>query len=157
MRDRILEIVLLLIDYLQEQREYLTDIDDISSQLETLGYSDHEISTAYNWLLERYGAGPEEHFRSFPKMHLSNRVLTPGERRLLTCRAHGFLIRLIHMGIIDDARFEVILDRLAALDQQPATLAQTKLVTSAVVFDDVEGAESLNMFDRVKGSSPHIN
>lgn len=157
MRDRILEIVLLLIDYLQEQREYISDIDDISSQLETLGYSDSEISTAYNWLLERYGNGPEEYFADFPKRHRSNRVLTPSERRQLTSRAQGFLIRLVHMGIINDAQLEVVLDRLSGLEQLPASLAEVKLVTSAVVFDDVDGAETLNMFDKVKGPSPHIN
>ena len=92
MRDRILEIVLLLIDFMQQNRGAVSDIDDISSALEMEGFSEREISAAYSWLVKRYGSWPECLYERFPSTHLSNRVLTAVERRRLTPDAHGFQI-----------------------------------------------------------------
>jgi uncharacterized protein Smg (DUF494 family) len=147
MRDRILEIVLLLIDFMQQNRGAVSDIDDISSALEMEGFSEREISAAYAWLVKRYGSWPECLYEHFPGSHMSNRVLTAAERRRMSPEAHGFLIKLLHLKLVDDAEFEDILEGTAARGAGAITLEDIKLLASSVVFQDSEESAGLNLFD----------
>ncbi|MBD3332398.1 DUF494 family protein [candidate division GN15 bacterium] len=157
MRDRILEIVVFLIDYMQEHREQVSDIDDISSILETMGYQDDEISAAYSWLMDRINPDAEEYFASFPVRHSSTRVLTASERALLSTEAQGFLFKLMNLGLIDDEQFEIVLDRLSVVSTASVTEEEIKTVASAVLFHDVEELDGLNLFDITSPLSPFVN
>lgn len=157
MRDRILEIVVFLIDYMQEHREQVSDIDDISSILETMGYQDDEISAAYSWLMDRINPEAEEYFASFPLRHSSTRVLTASERALLSTEAQGFLFKLVNLGLIDDEQFEIVLDRLSVMSAASVTEEEIKTVASAVLFHDIEELDGLNLFDITSPLSPFVN
>ena len=54
MRNRILEIVVFLMDFMREHSEQQAAPDDISLELKDMGYSEQEIDTAYNWFLEQF-------------------------------------------------------------------------------------------------------
>lgn len=157
MRDRILEIVLLLIDFMQQHRGAVSDIDDISSSLEMEGYSEREISAAYSWLVKRYGSWPECLYERFPDSHFSNRVLTTAERRRLTPEAQGFIIRVLHLGLVDDAEAEDILEGTAVRGSGSVSLEDVKKLASSVVFHDVEESEGLNLFDSSDNTSLFVN
>jgi len=157
MRDRILEIVVFLIDYMQEHREQVSDIDDISAMLETMGYQDDEISAAYSWLMDRINPEAEEYFASFPSRHSSVRVLTASERALLSTEAQGFLYKLVNLGLIDDEQLEIVLDRLMVVSSDDVSEEEVKTVASAVVFHDVEELDGLNLFDITSPRSPFVN
>lgn len=157
MRDRILEIVVFLIDYMQEHREQVSDIDDISSMLETMGYRDDEISAAYSWLMDRINPDAEEYFASFPTQHSSVRVLTGSERALLSTEAQNFLYKLVNLGLIDDEQFEIVLDRLSVVSPSDVNEEELKMIASAVLFHDVEELDGLNLFDITSPRSPFVN
>ena len=67
MRDRILEIVVFMVDFIQEKKGQMSSTEELSSTLKTMGYSDLEISSAYAWLMERFDDSPEKYFSDFPK------------------------------------------------------------------------------------------
>jgi uncharacterized protein Smg (DUF494 family) len=156
MRSRILEIVILMVDYIQEKQGQFFNAEELSSALKTMGYTDFEISSAYSWLVERFDNSPEEYFSNFPKMRVSNRVLTDYERRQLTPEAHSYLLRLLNMSLVDQEQFEAILERASLFAVQPVTLDQMKLIVSSVLFRDVDDLEHY-LGDESEGPSTFVN
>ena len=80
MDSRILEIVFCLMDYAQETEDQMEDISEYSSNLRGLGYTEYEISTAYNWILNHIGSPIESLYSVFPEGAGTCRVLTELER-----------------------------------------------------------------------------
>jgi len=147
MRNRVFEIVVFLIDYMQGDAGRLSDTDDLWPALESQGYSDDEISSAYSWLLNRFENTPQNYFSGFPVTHSSNRILTAFERSQLTTEAHGFLLKLLYASVINDEQFETIMERISTFGPKPVTLDQAKLITSSVVFSELDEFDTLTLFD----------
>lgn len=133
---KILEIVVYLIDHIRENQGQLSDMDDVSSDLRSMGYTDNEISSAYCWVMDRYGTSDQVYFSEFPDEHNSLRVLTGSERYQFSADAQGFLFRILNLGLIDDEQLEMILDRGTMLGPKPVNLEQIKLIASSFVFSD---------------------
>lgn len=138
MSDRILEIVIFLMDYMRSHQNQLADTDDFSSTLRNMGYTDNEISSAYFWLLNRFDSAPEELFADFPLVSQSTRVLTESERLSMTTGAHGLLLKLISLSLIDEEDLETILERVALFSADQVDEEGIKMVASAIVFDDLD-------------------
>jgi len=147
MRNRVFEIVVFLIDYMQGDAGRLSDADDLWSTLESQGYQDDEISSAYSWLLKRFENGPLHFFSSFPTRHFSNRVLTDSESSQLTTEAYGFFLKLLNTSVIDDEQFETIMDRVSVFGPKPVTLDHAKLIASSVLFSELDEFDALSLFD----------
>lgn len=143
MRNRILEIVVLMVDFIQEKKGHLSGSEELSSTLRTMGYTDVEISSAYSWLMDRFDDTPEEYFSNFSAVASPNRVLTELERSILTPEAHNYLIRLLNLSLIDQAQFEMILDRATLLAAQPVVLDHMKLLVSSVLFREIDEVDQL--------------
>ena len=143
MGNRVLEIVVYLIDHMRENSGMLPSMDDLTPDLHSLGYSDNEISTAYSWVIDRYEHSNEPFFAQFPEEHHSNRVLTQYERLQLTPEAYGFMVKLVSLSVIDDEQFETVLERAFSISPQRVSLEQIKLVTAAVLFNEFSEIESL--------------
>jgi uncharacterized protein Smg (DUF494 family) len=147
MGDRILEIVVHLMDHIRDNQGRLAEMEGVVSELKNLGYTDNEISSAYSWLLERFDVTDNTFYSNFPEQHFSTRILTNFERYQLTTDAHGFLIKLLHHGLIDDEQFESILERGGMFSPKPVTLDQIKLISSAVVFRDPRDADNFSWLE----------
>lgn len=147
MGNRVLEIVVYLIDHMREHQGILPSMDDLTPDLQSLGYSDSEISSAYSWVIDRFEHNDEPFFAQFPEEHHSNRVLTQYERLQLSPEAYGFLVKLIALSVIDDEQFETVLERAFSVSPQRVDLEQVKLVTAAVLFNEFSEMESLALLD----------
>jgi uncharacterized protein Smg (DUF494 family) len=157
MRNRILEIVVFLIDFMQGNKGQLSGTEDLSSVLEAEGYSEDEISTAYSWLLQRFDNAPEQYFSEIPDMNSSTRVLTPTERLQLTSDAQGFLMKLVNLSLVDHEALEAILERVSVFGSRSVSLDQIKLIASSVVLTDVDEVDDLALADGNSDRSLHIN
>ncbi len=157
MRNRILEIVVFLIDYMQSHNNTPSDSDDVSSVLEAEGYSDDEISSAYSWLLQRYDSAPEQYFSDFPPARTSVRILTQSERTQLSAEAQGFLLKLFHVSLIDSEQLEMVLERVSTFGPSAVDLDQMKLIASSVVLDDLDDFDSVSISQHAETSSLRIN
>ncbi len=157
MRNRILEIVVFLIDYMQGNKGRLAGSEDLSSVLEAEGYSEDEISTAYSWLLQRFDNAPEQYFSDISPMNSSSRILTPTERMQLDSDSQGFLFKLVNLSLIDHEQFEGIMERVAVFGTKSVTLDQIKLIASSVVLSDFEELDDINLADVSVDHSLHIN
>jgi uncharacterized protein Smg (DUF494 family) len=130
-------------DFLNDNQGRVDEIETLFAEFRNLGYTDNEISCAYSWVMERYEETEEVYYSQFPAQHQSSRILTEFERHQLTADAHGFLIRLLHLKLIDDEQFESILERGTLFSSKPVTLEQIKLLSSAVVFRDASEFEGV--------------
>ncbi len=157
MGNRILEIVVYLMDHMRENHGRLPGVDDLSPDLRNLGYSDSEISSAYSWVMDRYESSHETYYSSFPKQHSSNRILTGFERSLFSTEAHGFLVRLMNLDLIDDEQLESIIERGGVFGPRLVTVDQVKVIASAVVFGEFGELNGFSLFDSQIDPSLKIN
>ena len=144
MRDRFLEIVVFLMDCMRSNNGRFPDSDDFTSTLQTMGYSDTEISSAYYWLVNRFEEAPEQLFSDLASSQSVNRILSARERVRLTTEAHGLLVKLLTLRLISSEQFESILERINVLDAEPVTVNQLKLIASSVVFREHNEYESFD-------------
>ena len=157
MSNRILEIVVLLIDYFRESQDHFSNMDDLSVSLKARGYTDSEISSAYSWLMERYENSPESYFSSFPDLNGSQRVFSEEERFQLSIDAQGLLHKLLSLGLIDNEQFESVLERAAMISNMPLDLDQVKMVASTLIFRDIDELERFASADPVEENSHYYN
>lgn len=134
-------------DFMRQHRGHQSSGEDLSSALKNMGYAEYEITTAYNWFLDKFDDTPEQYFSSFPATHLSNRILTPVERGRISPDAYGFLIKLMSMSLINDEQFEFILERTAMFESESIALDQIKMIVSSVVFEDLDDLDNLSILD----------
>jgi uncharacterized protein Smg (DUF494 family) len=154
---RILEIVFCLMDYVQDSGDDMENMSEYSSSLRNLGFTEQEISTAYNWILGHTGLPAENLYTKIPERSGSNRVLTESERARLTSDAYGFLLRLFNLGILDCEQFEAVLDRLTLSGRRLVTPEQVKLVVSAVLFNEFGRTDNDLLSDLSSDRSSSIN
>ena len=157
MVSKVLEIVVFLIDYMQGNSGRLPNTDELSETLETHGYSEDEIASAYTWLLQRMEQAPERYFTDFPSSTKSVRILTPSERLALTQEAYGFLVKLYENELLDQEQFEIILERATVFGPRAVTLDQVKLLASSAIMSDLADHDNIMMFDGSGPASPNFN
>ena len=147
MRNRILEIVVFLMDFMREHSERQSAPDDISLELIDMGYSDNEINTAYNWFLEQFNSSIEEYYKDFPDTANSVRVLTEEERQQLSSESYGFLLKLLNNRILNPEQFETVLERVLLLIGETIDVDRMKIIVSSVLFKESVVTEDSLYFD----------
>ena len=141
MRNRILEIVVFLMDFMREHSENQPAPDDISIELKDMGYSDTEINTAYSWFLEQFNSSVEEYYNDLPENACSVRILTAEERLQLSSDAYGFVLKLLNNRILSSEQFETILERILLLHGETIDVDRMKIIVSSVLFHDIDHAD----------------
>lgn len=140
-RDRFLEIVVILISQLNEDHGRLDDIEEISAYLKTQGFSENEISTAYSWILDRLQTDTEFVYDNRHNGSAS-RVLSDIERQHFATDAIGYLMQLTHFGILSDDQVESVLERGMLIWPSPVSLEQIKILIDSILFSDSMARES---------------
>lgn len=157
MRNRILEIVVFLMDYVRDDPDRQSEADDVSVALKNLGYSEQEISSAYTWFLEQFKGTPEQFFNKFPDNCTSQRILTDAERMYISPEAYGLLMKLLNSSVISNEQVEAILERAVFFAAEPITFEQMKIIASAVVFNEAGDIESPTLLRPTNDRSHLVN
>ncbi len=111
------------------------DIESVVTSLQEEGYSQGEIDSAVNWFFEQEQARP--HFvgkQSTVPPVIGFRLLHPTEQLHISAEAHGFLLQIRQLGIIDDLAVEEVIEH-ALMTGWPVDLPLMKAVTSSYIFD----------------------
>lgn len=98
-----------MISQLEESPSYL-DID--VSELQKLGFTQSEISTAFSWLVGRVDESRKKEL-SDPELSTSKsfRMLHEGELSLFTKEAWGRIVNLNSLGLISNSDIERIIEK----------------------------------------------
>jgi uncharacterized protein Smg (DUF494 family) len=140
MYQRIMELLVLLMDEFGKVSMQSDQMDHISEDLLRRGYTEQEINTAFFWLYHRFwGEGDN----SFPHSldiqepaETAHRMLNSVERRYVTSEAFGYLLQLRNLKLITNRDMEKIIERTVILEVVPAGIEEIKMVTQSVLFED---------------------
>ena len=133
MYERIIEIIVYMITELRVNSE----ISERSiSELEDLGYSTSEISTALSWIADGVATNDNAFVKYLENSEHSFRVLNDIEKDLLTPEAWGELIQLTSLKILNIEHIEAIIERVTFLGIRKLDKAQLKSVVASIVFNE---------------------
>jgi uncharacterized protein Smg (DUF494 family) len=144
MRNRVLEIVVMLMDSVQENDTWISDIDDMSSTLRSMGYTDQEISSAFGWLAERFHHAGDRFFVNFSRVQSTNRILSQHERLRWTPDAYGFLLKLFNYGLITNEQAEMIIEQALVYTPREVNVERVKRIAAALMFADLDMLDDLD-------------
>jgi len=140
MQERIIEIIIFLLEQFQQKPEK-DSATDLSKELATRGYTDHEINLAFSWVTT----------------HLQTRNMHSGsdyelnapvddvdlEKLIITPEAYGYLIQVYHLGMLKEYDIEDVIDRALSVGSNHITLDDVKKVTAAIIFNSEPGSNNL--------------
>lgn len=140
MYNRIMEILVLLMDKFGDRSWEVDQIDQLNNDLIERGYTEHEINTAFTWLYNRFGddsgGKPLRKIESLEPGEMSHRVLHEAESRYITPAAFGYLLQLRHLRLIGLKEMESIIERSLLFAVQPVSLEEIKSIAHLVLFED---------------------
>jgi Smg protein len=118
------------------------DAETLSRRLSAAGFEREEISAALDWLsaLERAG-----HSRVSDRFSHSGgfRVYTDQELANTTADTRGFLLFLENAGILNAPQRELIIERIAALEEPGIALERVKLIVLMVLWNQKQPLDAL--------------
>jgi len=140
MYQRIMELLVLLMDEYGSQSLQSDQMGTISEDLIRRGFTEQEINTAFFWLHQRFGrAGEASGIQSRviqEPADTSFRILNTFERRCFSTEAFGYLLHLLGVRLISLRDVELIMERVLMLDLAPASLDDSKMLVQSVLFED---------------------
>jgi len=141
MHERIVEILLLLMDELHENKR-LGDID--VTALARHGYTPTEISSAFSWLFDRIEGhhAPSERFQDTSPGSI--RLLHPAEQAVFTPDGYGYLLQCHQLGLLSAEEVETVIERTMMAGFTTAGAQEIKALVAGMLFDS----------DRTTGGGP---
>lgn len=104
-------------------------------------YNRAEIGAAYSWLIQHQKESGKSAYSDLisefaeqwdePRMH---RLLHPAEAMILTPKLHGYLLELLHIGLIDPLQMEQIIENVMLHYNEPLKLPALKTMIAETVF-----------------------
>ncbi len=141
MNERVVEILVYIMTEMRRNQNVSSNLDLLSSSLIQKGYSESEISSAFSWLMDRINNEPEEVFEKHgPAFRHSVRHLHEIEKSVISVEAHGYLIQLHALGIIDEFDLEQILERGLMLGIPRVSVEEIKSIVAGMFLASEEGS-----------------
>jgi uncharacterized protein Smg (DUF494 family) len=137
--EKVLEIVIYLIRYLEENGGRFESIKDMAKDLREQGFTDNEINKAYVYILDQYRQ-PGFVIRSsaHSKSRFYRRILSDYERGFFTSEGYGALIQMKHLGIIDDLQLEMIIERATFSGQDKIDAAAVRSLAWSFIITNTQ-------------------
>lgn len=134
MDERLLDIVVFMVARLRDEPPRAKPFRKLANDLQTMGFSEHEISSAYSWMFDRWGGKRDSFVPDMPRGAPSVRVLAPREQLALSSEAIGYLFRLVELGILKAPDFEEIVEACVQSGRDCVTVDEMKVIVSGALF-----------------------
>ena len=100
-----------VIGEIQSRKIKVDEIEGISDELMQRGFSQREVATAFSFFMDRMNRDASRMEVSQPAGRNSYRILHDVERQYIGPEAHGYLIQLTHLGLLDSTDIEELVER----------------------------------------------
>lgn len=131
LRERVLAIVNFIARYVLGSGDEPISEHELMSELLAEGFERDEITDAFSWMETTAFTEPGPSLSStFCSPPAPMRVFSAEETQLIDIEARGFLVRLRHMGLIDDEIEEGLIDRIYQVSEEPVSLQEIKILTA---------------------------
>ncbi|MBT5877068.1 MAG: DUF494 family protein [Candidatus Latescibacteria bacterium] len=135
MSEKVMEILVLLMQHMQDEQGHFDDISDVSQNLTGQGYTQQEVTTALTWLLERLQEQAEPMIASTPPItSRPNRILHAIEQLIISPEAYGYLIQLRDLELLDDLQMETMIERAMLTGARHISLNDMKSIAASVLL-----------------------
>lgn len=133
--ERIIEIIIYVISSLKNSKVIS---DDNIRELEMLGYTRSEISTAFSWLAEKVETVRVED-KGMPFFKTNGfRILHDFEKDLFTKEAYSELLQYMSLGLLNNEQLEVLLHKAAIANFTSVDSKLLKHFITSIHFDHLE-------------------
>lgn len=139
MKESMLDVLIYLLEEYESEKDYDNEREFLTHELVTAGFDSFEIGQAWGWLDDlAIQVESTDHMVAFSKLY-STRVLSAHEKAHLSSDAQSFLAILQTSDLIDTVTYELILDRLIALEcgADELNMEQVRWVVLMVAFNRV--------------------
>lgn len=133
MQERIIEIIVYLLEEFQ-QKQNTEKYTDLSKVLLSRGYTESEINFAFSWIFNHLQKSGEEKLE-FSYEPGSIRVLHDLEKLVIAPEAYGYLLQLLHLGMIKEVDMEDVIERALSIGSTRITLDDVKSMAATVIFN----------------------
>jgi len=123
-----MDLVVLVAELSQKKKK-----SEIDEELLHRGYSSAEIEQALFWMSSQWKPLDIAESGSFDRPVF--RMLSPWELFNMDAEAHGYLLRLQNLGIINPEQFEKIMGRILPFGPDKLQLSEIKSLVGMVVFN----------------------
>ena len=123
-------------NYVHSESDVFVEQNKLTDELLRAGFNKPEINKAIDWLdqLAALQYTDESPYLLASPQH-AVRIFTDSECQLLDTECRGFLMFVEQTGVINSATREMVMDRLAALDNSVITLEDLKWLILMVLFN----------------------
>ncbi|MBZ0263552.1 DUF494 domain-containing protein [bacterium] len=133
---RIVGLVMHLLREIRENRLKIEEVDLISEDLIGQGYTESEITAAFNWLFTRLESEePAEVMFRTASTKRSFRVLHPAETTILKAEAYGQLLEMYALGLLSLDEMERIIERAMSFDHT-LSADDVRMIVHAYLFEE---------------------
>lgn len=132
MYDRIIEIIVYVMSEIKTGNKPISEID--FSNLETLGYSQSEISAALSWILDTTDTKDKFNVVSAPNSAYPLRILNDSESEIFTPAAWSELNNYVMLGVINYEQLEFVIERFAIMNIRRIEADSIKPIIAALLF-----------------------
>lgn len=140
MRNNLVDLIVLLARRVR-LGEPLNEIKD-----ENLAkYNKSEISAAFSWIMQKYSGKTAAGNTGSDNHH---RVLHYAERMLISPEAHGYLLELVSIGILDQASMEGIIEKVMFHSTERIGLEKIKIMVQEHLFETINSENNRTSFLR---------
>ncbi len=130
MRERVLEIVDLIAQYVMGAKDAPVNEQELMAELISAGFESEEISGAFAWM-EATALQPQTESTKIELVQNppTYRLFSIQEQQALTTAARGFLVKVRAMGLLSDEAQEEIIDRVLHSAEDLVDEQEVKLIT----------------------------
>lgn len=132
MYERIIEIIIYVMAEIKAANKAMADID--FGNLETMGYSQAEISAALSWILDTSEYKDKFNIVYAPSSNYPLRILDETEKDIFTPEAWSELNNYMMLGVISYEQLEFIIERFVIMNIRQIELDSLKPILAAVLF-----------------------
>lgn len=143
MRTSVIDLIIEMIRQIRAGQK-LKDIDLKSFE----GYNKAETAAAYSWIMHKKSREKVSRETGVIDARRNIRILHSAERMMLSTEAHGYLIELFHIGVIDNADMENIIEHCMMTSMEKIDLEKMKEIVASLVFGSGEKTMPNSVFLR---------
>jgi uncharacterized protein Smg (DUF494 family) len=127
---KVIEILIILMKEIKQRGMAKEQMRVLSGELLNRGYTEQEISSAFTYIIERFGSDLEG-LAPDPK---SFRVLHDFERIFISADAYGYLLQLSALGLVSAEEVERIIERAVLTSIPNMKVEEMKPLVGEVLF-----------------------
>ncbi len=134
MQERLIEIIVYLLSELQQDWNQKARVN-LTSALQLKGYTDIEINLGFSWIFKHLQQPISDSNLRRPDFDPELDHFPDVEQLILAPDAYGYLVQLIHLGVIKDNEMDQFVERALAFGKDDISVDDLKLIVASIIFD----------------------